>query len=484
MCADAQRTFDVRMNWNLDKLLGAERQHLLHPFAELNSASSAYPRLFTKGEGAWVSGADERRYLDGIGGLWCVNIGYGRREMADAIAEQALNLPYYNTFTDMSSAPAALLSEKLARLAPGDIDQVFFTTGGSTSIDTAVRLAHFYFHAQGRPSKRIVLARENAYHGSTFLGASISGIKKNHAGFHHLAQGDSPLVQHLSCPNLYRVPKGLGEDAYAAQLIDELEQKIAELGPENIACFVAEPIMGAAGVLLAPEGYHRKALEVCRRYDVLFICDEVVTAFGRLGHMFSCREVFDMVPDMIVCAKGITSGYIPLGAVLFSGRIREGMRSNNPNLGVFSHGFTYSGHPVACAAGLKNIEIIERESLCAHVRETASYFAESLSSLGALDIVGDVRGRGFMHAIEFSADRTAKRGFGGEIGIGARVARAAYEAGLIARNVDDLIILSPPLVISRSEIDTLTGTLGGAIERVTDELRHRGLFESRCTSHM
>lgn len=464
------------MTSNLDKLVRADSQHLLHPFAELAPASTAAPRLFTKGEGVWISGLDGERYLDGIGGLWCVNIGYGRREMADAIAEQVLNLPYYNTFTDMSSAPAARLSERLTELAPGDIDQVFFTTGGSTSIDTAVRLAHFYFHAQGRPSKRIVLARENAYHGSTFLAASISGIKKNHAGFHHLAQGDSPLVQHLSCPNLYRAPEGLGEDAYAAQLIDELEQKILELGPENIACFIAEPIMGAAGVLLAPESYHRKALEVCRRYDILFVCDEVVTAFGRLGHMFSCREVFDMVPDMIVCAKGITSGYIPLGAVLFSRRVREGMRSNSPDLRLFSHGFTYSGHPVACAAGLKNIEIMERESLCMHVRESTPYFAQSLSSLQALDIVGDVRGRGFMHAIEFTMDKNTKQAFRSELEIGKRVAGAAYQNGLIARNVDDLIILSPPLVISNSEIDVLTNTLGDAIQRVTHELRHQGLL--------
>ena len=465
-------------NWTLDQLVRADSGHLLHPFSELGSSPSAKPRFFSAGEGAWIYDLDGRKYLDGIGGLWCVNIGYGRPEMVDTIADQVAKLPYYNTFTDMSSEPAALLAAKLGQLAPADLDQVFFTTGGSTSIDSAVRLSHFYFQAQGRASKRIVLARENAYHGSTFLGASISGIKKNHTGFHHLAHGDSRLVHHLSCPNLYRSPEGLDEEAYASQLIEELERKIEELGAENIACFIAELIMGAAGVLIPPKTYHQQAQQVCRRNDILFICDEVVTGFGRLGWMLACEDEFNTVPDIIVCAKGISSGYIPLGAMLFSRRILDGMQSGNSGIGVFSHGFTYSGHPVACAAGLKNIEIIEREALCEHVRETGPYFAESLSSLGALELVGDVRGRGFMHAIEFSSNKRTREGFGSAIGMGKRVARAAYDRGVIARNVDDLIILSPPLIMSRDQIDILTRTLGEAIQEATQELRREGLWNA------
>lgn len=464
------------MNWTADQLFDSDRQHLLHPFAELSRLPKEDSRFFSHGEGVWVHGVDGTRYLDGIGGLWCVNIGYGRREMADAIAEQAAQLPYYNTFTDMSSAPAALLAGQVAKLAPGDLDRTFFTTGGSTSVDTAVRLAHFHFQLQGKPSKKLVLARQNAYHGSTYLAASISGIRRNLAGFHHLADGDGALVRHLSCPNLYRAPDDLSEKAYCAALIDELEAKIKTLGAENIACFIAEPIMGAAGVLVPPAKYHQQAWAVCRRNDILYICDEVVTAFGRLGWMFASLDEFGIVPDMIVCAKGISSGYIPLGAVLFSSHLLERASNADAGLDTFSHGFTYSGHPVACAAGLKNIEIMEREGLCEHVRATGPHFAEALRPLAALEIVGDVRGRGFMHAIEFACNRETKESFDASVGIGKRVAKAAFDRGLVARNVEDMIILSPPLIMAADQIDLLAQTLHTAIEAVMDDLKRERLW--------
>ena len=466
----------VETNWTADQLFDSDRRHLLHPFAELSRLAKEDSRFFSRAEGVWVHGIDGTPYLDGIGGLWCVNIGYGRREMADAIAEQAAQLPYYNTFTDMSSAPAALLARQIASLAPGDLDRAFFTTGGSTSVDTAVRLAHFHFQMRGRPSKKLVLARENAYHGSTYLAASISGIRRNLAGFHHLADGDGALVRHLSCPNVYRAPTGLSESAYCAALIDELEATIKTLGAENVACFIAEPIMGAAGVLIAPSGYHEQALAVCRRHDILYIADEVVTAFGRLGRMFASQDEFGMVPDMIVCAKGISSGYVPLGAVVFPSRMLEGGADADAGLDTFSHGFTYSGHPVACAAGLKNIEIMEREGLCGHVRATGPHFAAALRPLAALEIVGDARGRGFMHAIEFSRNKETKESFDASVGIGARVAKAAFDRGLVARNVEDMIILSPPLTMTADQIDWLAKTLHAAIEAVMEDLKRERLW--------
>ena len=464
------------MNTTADQLFDSDRKHLLHPFAELSRLPKEGSRFFSSGEGVWVHGIDGTRYLDGIGGLWCVNIGYGRREMADAIAEQAAQLPYYNTFTDMSSAPAAMLAKRIAELAPGDLDRTFFTTGGSTSVDTAVRLAHFHFQLLGKPSKKLVLARQNAYHGSTYLAASISGIRHNLTGFHHLADGEAALVRHLSCPNLYRAPEGLSERAYCASLIDELEAQITALGAENIACFIAEPIMGAAGVLMPPSGYHEQALAVCRRNGILYICDEVVTGFGRLGRMFASRDEFGIVPDMIVCAKGISSGYVPLGAVVFSSRLLEGPSNANSGLDTFSHGFTYSGHPVACAAGLKNIEIMEREGLCEHVRAAAPRFAAALQPLAALGIVGDVRGRGFMRAIEFASHKETKASFAASVGIGRRVAKAAFDRGLVARNVEDMIILSPPLIITADQIDLLAQTLHAAIEAVMEDLKRDRLW--------
>ncbi len=461
-------------NWTLEQLVDTDRDHLLHPFSELGSAPRAASRFFSNGEGVWVYDHQGKRYLDGVGGLWCVNIGYGRREMVEAIADQAAKLPYYNTFTDMSSEPAARLARKLGQLTPHGLDQVFFTTGGSTAVDSAIRLAHFYFQVQGRTSKRIVLARENAYHGSTFLGASISGIKKNYTGFHHLAEGDARLVHHLSCPNLYRAPMDVDEETYTALLIEELEHSIETLGAENIACFVAELIMGAGGVLMPPKGYHQAAQQVCRRNDILYVCDEVVTGFGRVGWMFACQEAFNTVPDIIVCAKGISSAYIPLGAVIFSRHIRDALHGTGNETNVFSHGFTYSGHPVACAAGLKNIEILEREALCENVRGLGQHFVDSLSTLSALEIVGDVRGCGFMHGIEFTSNKRTKEDFPAAAGIGKRVARAAYNRGVIARNVDDCIILSPPLVMNGQQIDLLTEVLHEAIREATEEIQREG----------
>ncbi len=453
-----------------------DRRHLLHPFAEFPGSLEDGSRFFARGEGAWIYDPGGQRFLDGIGGLWCVNIGYGREEMVRAIADQASAMPYYNTFTDMSSEPAATLAAKLGSLAPGDLKRVFFTSGGSLSVDTAVRLAHYYYQAQGRPSKKLILARRDSYHGSTYLAASISGIAPNRAGFHHLADGESPLVHHLECPNLYRAPAGLSEAGYLDSLIAELESRIAELGAENIACFVAEPIIGAGGVLIAPRGYHRAALEVCRQHDILYICDEVVTGFGRLGWMFCSEPLYDICPDMIVCAKGISSGYIPLGAVIFSERIFECISKPNPRTSVFSHGFTYSGHPVACAAGIKNIEILEREDLCGRVRTLAPRFKQALASLTSLGIVGDVRGEGFMHAIEFVADKRGKQSFDSAVAIGKRVAEAAYDRGLIARNVGDLIILSPPLILTGEQIDDLAQTLHAAIRTVMEDLRRESLW--------
>ena len=445
-----------------------DRKHILHPFAEFPRFLKEGSRLFDRAEGAYVYGVDGQKYLDGIGGLWCVNIGYGRREMANAIAGQVLDLPFYNTFTDMSSIPASALAAKLAQLAPADLNHVFFTTGGSTSVDTAVRLAHYYFQANGYSSKKLIIARENAYHGSTYLAASITGIRQNYAGFHNLATDDSPLVYHVSCPNVYRPFEGMSEQEYCDALIVELEAKINEIGAENIACFFAEPIMGAGGVIVAPDGYHARALDVCRRHDILYVSDEVVTAFGRLGHMFASENLFQIVPDIIVVAKGITSGYIPLGATIFSDRISRAIIDD----GVFSHGFTYSGHPVACAAGLKNIEIIERENLCVHVQETGPYFEQSLATLMDLEIVGDVRGKCFMLAVEFVCDKTTKQNFDKSAELGRRVAQHAYAQGLIARNIGDFIILSPPLILTKEQIDWMVGTLRVSILKVMDELKN------------
>ncbi len=455
-----------------------DKENLLHPFTEFAEFNKTGSRLFTKSEGAYVYGPGGKKYLDGIGGLWCVNIGYGRAEMVEAIANQAAELPYYNTFTDMTSAPAAELAHKLAELAPGDLNHVFFTSGGSVSNDTAVRLAHYYFQVQGRSSKKKIISRMEAYHGSTYLAASLTGITHNHAGFHLIDEGGDALVHYVSSPNVYRKPDGVDDAAFCDKLVAEFEDKIAELGADNIACFFAEPIMGAGGVLMAPDGYHKRMLEVCRRNDILYVSDEVVTAFGRLGHWFASKDVFDIEPDIICVAKGISSGYIPLGAAIYSDRIHDVISGPNDGPGCFSHGFTYSGHPVACAAGLKNIQLMEQDDICGHIKSVGPYFEERLRALASLPIVGDVRGSHFMMSLEFVSDKAAKTSFGSDIAIGKRIAHHCYVDGLIARNVGDYIILSPPLILDMGQIDWLVDTLETAIRRTVDDLAREQLWQA------
>ena len=455
-----------------------DRDHLLHPFAEFPGFAEHGSRVFNRAEGVYVYSNSGESYLDGIGGLWCVNIGYGREEMARAIAEQALELPYYNTFTDMTSPPASRLAARLAELAPGDINHAFFTCSGSASNDTAVRLAQYYHFCRGQPQKTRIISRENAYHGSTYLAASLTGIRPNHEGFHTLLGGADPLIYHAAEPNMYRRPEGMDESQYSDFLVADLEALIARVGADKIACFIAEPIMGAGGVKVAPQGYHARIKALCEANNILYISDEVVTAFGRLGHFFASEDAFGVLPDIISTAKGISSGYVPLGAALFSDRIFEVISAPPVDGKPFSHGFTYSGHPVACAAGLKNIEILESENLCGHVRQVGKLFESRLQELAALPIVGDVRGSHLMMALEFVCDKPTKQSFDPAVTIGKRVATHAWERGLIARNVGDYIILSPPLIIDHEQVDSLVNILGESIEATVGDLHREGLLQT------
>lgn len=446
-----------------------DKNHFLHPFACFPNFSEAGSRVFESARGMYVTDQHGNDYLDGIGGLWCVNIGYGRPEMAEAIAQQVVQLPFYNTFKDMTSPPAAKLSAKLAQLAPGDINHVFFTCSGSASNDTAIRLAHYYFNRQGKTNKKRIISRENSYHGSTYLAASLTGIKSNHDGFHTLLDGTNALVHHTTEPDMYRRPGGMTESEYCDSLMLDLEALIEEVGAEHIACFIAEPIMGAGGVKVAPAGYHARAKIICEKNDMLYIADEVVTAFGRLGHFFASDPVFDVVPDIISTAKGISSGYIPLGATLFSDQIFEVISA--PSIGdkPFSHGFTYSGHPVACAAALKNIEIIESESLCENTQIVGAYFEDRLKELLDLPIVGDVRGNLLMMALEFVKDKNTKTSFDINVAVSSRVAKHAYKLGLIVRNIGDIIVLSPPLIITKEQVDSIVTILHQSINNTIQD---------------
>jgi adenosylmethionine-8-amino-7-oxononanoate aminotransferase len=423
-------------------------------------------------EGVYVYNAEGERYMDGIGGLWCVNIGYGRDEMAQAMADQVRRIPYYSTFTHLTTPPAAELAAKLAQLAPASINHVFYGTGGSMANDTAIRVIHFYFNRLGKRTKKKIISRVDAYHGSTYLAMTMTGVKFDHDGF-DLAPD---LVHYVPAPHTYRRPDGMSVDDFCDEKVADLENKILELGPENVACFIAEPIMGGGGVIVPPPGYHARTKAVCEKYGVLYISDEVVTGFGRLGHFFASEPVFGITPDIITSAKGLTSGYIPHSATLFSDEIYEVISVPQSDGALFTHGFTYAGHPVSCAAALKNIEIMEREDLCGHVREVGPYFEERLNELLTLPLIGDVRGNKFMMCVEAVKDKDTKEIFEPDAKIGARITRHCQQRGLLVRPLGHMNVLSPPLTLTRDQIDTLVETLRESIIATQNDLVRENMW--------
>jgi len=445
--------------------------HHFHPFTDFSTFKETGSMILAEADGAYLTDSSGRRYLDGIGGLWCVNIGYGREEMAQALAQQARQMVYYSSFGHHTSVPAAQLAAKIAALAPGNLNHVFYGTGGSMANDTAVRMIHFYFNRLGKPKKKKIITRHDGYHGSTYLTMSLTGIAFDHTGF-DLAQGD--LIHRVSAPNSYRKPKGVSDAQFLDHLAEEFTAKIEELGSENVAAFFAEPIMGAGGVIVPPAGYHARFAEICRKHEILYVADEVVTAFGRLGHFFSSEAVFGMVPDIITSAKGLTSAYAPLSATILSDPLYEVLSEPQAKGAMFTHGFTYSGHPVCCAAGLKNIEIMEREDICGHVRRTGPYFEKQLASLKDLPLVGDVRGSHFMLCVENVANKKTKELLPPEVGVGKRIADACQARGVLVRPIAHLNVLSPPLILKTGEIDHLVGALRESILEVAGELTRHG----------
>jgi putrescine aminotransferase len=445
----------------------SDRDHVLHPWGRLHPPRDS--EFMLEGDGIHVKDGQGRSLLDGIAGLWCVNVGYRRREIADAMAEQAMRLPFYTAFMESGNEPSTRLAQALAEAAPGDLRRVFFTTGGSTANDSAIRFLHLLANNTGRPSKKHIITRADAYHGSTFLTASCSGKFSDRADL-DVIEGQ---VHHLGHVNPYRRPEGMTVEEFRDAKVAELEARILALGPENVAGFIAEPILASGGVVVPPPGYHRATLEVCRRYDVRYISDEVVTGFGRLGHLFASEAVFGITPDIITCAKGLTSGYVPLGAMLLSDSLCAA--ADPAGDAVFSHGFTYAAHPVACAAALANLGIIAGEGLCAHVRALAPRFQSRLAALGALPLVGDVRGMGLLAGVEFVADRHTRTLLPGSLTAGKRVAAECRRRGLIVRPLGDVVGISPPLVITEEQIDALVDILAAAILTVADGLVADGI---------
>lgn len=438
-----------------------DRDHLLHPYADFSTFAKEGSQVIERAEGMYVTDGDGNKLLDGIAGLWCVNIGHGRQEMADTIAKQVMDMQYYNPFGHSTNVPASQLGAKLAELAPGNLNHVYYTCGGSTANDAAIRLVHYYFEIQGKHRKKKIISRNDGYHGATYVAASLTGIHGTKYGFDRIGED---FIHHVSAANMYAKPEEMSEDAYCDHLVQEFEDRIAQLGPDNVAAFIAEPIMGAGGVLVAPKGYHKRMYDVCKKHGMLYIADEVVTAFGRLGEWFASEKVFGMVPDILVCAKGLSSGYVPLGATIISSDVYDVIAQPQCEGGVFSMGFTYFGHPVACAAALKNIEIMEREDLLGNAREVGTYLQESAKSLLNLPIVGDVRGSHLMLGIDLVANKQTKAALDMDEKASARIFKGCMDRGVIVRPVGDRIIISPPLVITKEECDDIINAVAGSIK--------------------
>lgn len=443
-----------------------DNDHFTHPWQMFDSFPQEGSMIMDRAEGCYLIDIEGNRYLDSVGGLWCTNIGQGRAEMADAIAEQVRKLAYASPFVDTTTVPAAQLASKLADFAPGDLNHVMYSCGGSTAIDSAYRLIQYYQNVRGLHDKKHIIARDGSYHGSTYIAMSIGGKKADHPPEFDYKRDD---IHHVSSPNYYHAQGFESETAFLDFLVNELEQKILELGPDKVAAFFAEPILGAGGVIVPPEHYHQRTHAICKQYDVLYVSDEVVTAFGRLGHWFASEDVFGITPDIITCAKGLSSGYLPLGATIYSDEIHNVISAQGEGR-YFSNGYTYSGHPVCCAAALKNIEIMERENIFENARTVGDYFGEQLKTLLDLPIVGEVRGHRLMQCVEYVASKETREDFPETIDIGKVISDIADAKGLMVRPIGNLNVMSPPLIITKEEVDFIVTTLRASTLEAMDAL--------------
>ena len=436
--------------------------HHMAPFTDYGDLRQKGARIITHAEGHYIYDSDGNRILDGMAGLWCVNVGYGRPELVEAAATQMAKLPYYNNFFRTSNQPVAELSAKLAEITPDGLSNVFYANSGSEANDTIIRMVRHYWALEGKPEKRVIISREFGYHGSTIMSASLGGLK----GMHDQAANE-PGFAHIRPPYGFLHQGNQDEAEFAANAASWLEDKIIEIGASNVAAFVAEPVQGAGGVIVPPAGYFKHIQEICRRHDILFVADEVITGFGRTGQWFA-SQTMELEPDMMALAKGLTSGYVPMSAVMVGDRVANKLVADG---GEFYHGFTYSGHPVAAAVALANLELIEREDMITRVREdTGPYLAEALAPLAEHRIVGEIRTFGVLAAIELVKSKDGPEMFEDTGATGVICRDHAINRGLMMRAVRDAMILSPALTYSRADIDETVRIAAQALDATADQL--------------
>ena len=434
-----------------------DARHHLAPFTDYASLRKNGARVITHADGHYITDSDGNQILDAMAGLWCVNVGYGRKQLVDAASQQLATLPYYNNFFKTTNQPVAALSKRLANLTPDGLNNVFYANSGSEANDTIIRMVRHFWTLQGQPDKRMIIGREYGYHGSTILSASMGGM----VGMHQQAANEPGFV-HIKPPYGFLHQGNMSEADFAITAASWLEDKIIEIGADKVAAFIAEPIQGAGGVIIPPAGYLNKVEAICRAHDILFIVDEVITGFGRTGHWFA-SDYYGLKPDMMTLAKGLTSGYLPMSAVMVGDRVANKLITDG---GEFYHGFTYSGHPVAAAVALANLQIIEDEKLIEKVRDdTGPFLAQSLAMLADHPLVGEVRSFGMLAAIELVKDKAGPILFDPVGDVGAICRDHAIAEGMMMRAVRDGMIMSPPLTFGRDDIDKAVGIAKIALDK-------------------
>jgi putrescine---pyruvate transaminase len=449
------------------QLQARDAAHHLHPFSDSKQIAERGTRLIARGEGIYIIDGEGRRLLDGMSGLWCVALGYGRRELAEVAARQMNELPYYNSFFQCTNAPAIELAAKLAELTPPQFRHVFFTGGGSESVDTAIRMVRRYWQLEGQPERNIIIGRWNGYHGSTIAGASLGGMKWMHE------QGLLPLpgFEHIGQPYWFERGDGLSPEAFGLAAARELEERILVLGPQRVAAFFAEPIQGAGGVIIPPESYWPEVQRICDRHGILLVSDEVICGFGRTGRWFGC-EYYGTRPDLMTMAKALSSGYLPIGGVMVGDRVADTLIARG---GEFGHGFTYSGHPVCAAVALENLAILQRERVVEHVRDVAGpYLQQRWAELADHPLVGEARGLGLFGALELVRSKSPRTLFEPKGKVGERCRDTAIRNGLVMRATRDTMIIAPPLVITRAEIDELVDKARRTLDETHADLLRDG----------
>jgi L-2,4-diaminobutyrate transaminase len=443
-----------------------DRGSHLHPFTSVPALLRDGPLVIRRGHGVIIEDESGREMIDAAAGLWCVNVGYGRREIVDAVHQQMSDLPFFHSFGGMTHEPIARLAERLIRLAPAGMRRAFFGNSGSDANDTAMKLVALYNNLRGKPDKKKIISRLRGYHGVTVGAGSLTGL----ANVHRLFDLPLPNVVHVAPPDTYREPGLTGRD-YA----ERLDTAILAAGPETIAAFIAEPVMGTGGVLVPPDDYFIEIRKVLDRHDVLLILDEVICGFGRLGTWFGANR-FDVVPDIMTVAKGLTSSYLPMSAVIVGDRVWSVMEARKDTLDVFGHGFTTTGHPAAAAAAYANLDVIERENLVARAGELGRRLITRLrAQIADHPLVGDIRGCGLMAGVELVEDKAARRNFAPERGIVTKVQRAAIEERLLIRALplNDVVAMSPPFIIEQRDLDECVTRLARALDRVANDINHR-----------